>query len=327
MAGTPNGVDIGFPSFSGWNMSLTYDSGKDPYHVLDYRWDGTEPVLSARKLERSEDGSLLYVDMLRIVLSKLPQIDLRAGKVLYCVGRIVNGEHAPCEGHEVADGFAQCMPCLTRDIPDPACIFEPQCHRGSCGAFFCQKSHVVYLAMYRHRMKIGMTQTDRVMERATEQGADLILPLARTADRYSARALEGWLSSRGISESVPTPVVLKMLDRSMPLAEMREKAVNYLEKLQSQQVLLQDILKSRRIRIETMPRDMPSEPLIPGPYPIPEKLEAVPRAIPVDIVRGDVVGFKGKIGVIRSNGSLAAFKVGDLVGRIVEIDPSTLQNG
>jgi hypothetical protein len=176
-------------------------------------------------------------------------------------------------------------------------------------------------------MKIGMTQADRVMERATEQGADLILPLARTADRYSARALEGWLSSRGIPESVPTPVVLKMLDRRMPLAEMREKAVNYLEKLRSQQVLLQDILRSRRIRIETLPRDMPSEPLVPGPYPIPERLEAVPRAIPVDIVRGDVVGFKGKLGVIRSNGSLAAFKVGDLVGRIVEIDPSTLQNG
>ena len=126
---------------------------------------------------------------------------------------------------------------------------------------------------------------------------------------------------------VPTPVVLKMLERRIPLAEMREKAIDYMEKLRSQQVLLQDILRSRRIRIETLPRDMPSEPLFPGPYPIPEKLEAVPRAIPVDIVRGEVVGFKGKLGMIRSNGSLAAFKVGDLVGRIVGIDPSTLQNG
>jgi hypothetical protein len=45
-------------------------------------------------------------------------------------------------------------------------------------------------------------------------------------------------------------------------------------------------------------------------------LEAAPRSIPVDIIRGDVVGFKGKWGIIRSNGSLAAFRMMDLVGRI-----------
>lgn len=308
-------------------MSLTYDSGKDHYHVLDYRWEGIDPVLITRRLDASEGGLVYMGGLIRIALSKMSSIDLRAGRALYCVGRMEDGGHLHCDGREVAEGFAQCMVCLTQDIPDPACIFEPQCHRGSCGAFFCRKSHVVYLAMYRHRMKIGMTQTDRVMERATEQGADLILPLARTKDRYSARALEGWLSSRGIPESVPTSVVLKMLDRRLPLAEMREKALEYLENLRSQQVMLQDILRSRMIRIETMPRDMPSEPLFPGPYPIPEKLEAAPRAIPADIVRGDVVGFKGKLGVIRSNGSLAAFKVGDLVGRIAGIEPSTLQNG
>jgi hypothetical protein len=244
-------------------------------------------------------------------------VDLRAGREVYCVGRIEDGAHVPCEGHQVAEGFAQCMECLTVEIPDPQCIFEPHCADVKCGAFFCQKEHVVYLAMYRLRMKVGMTQADRVMERATEQGADMVLPIARTMDRGSARALEKWLSSRGVPESVPASVVLKGMERRAPLDEMRDRALGYMERIRSQQILLQDVLRSRRIRIGTLPRDMPLEVLVPGPYPIPERLEAAPRAIPSDIVRGEVVGFKGKWGVVRSNGALAAFRVGDLVGRIV----------
>jgi hypothetical protein len=299
-------------------MTLTGEAERPSFHVLDYHWAGIEPVLVLRVLSPGEGGFVYTGGLVRIPLSKVGMIDLRAGKALYCVGK-VGDDHIPCEGHECLEGFSQCNGCLTEEIPDPECIFEPHCSSGGCGAFFCQKSHVVYLAMYRFRMKIGMTQTDRVMERATEQGADLILPLARTADRYSARALEKWLSSRGIPESVPSSVVLKSLERKIPFSEMREEAVGYLEKLRSRQILLRDILKSRRIRIEAMPRDMPSDVLVPGPYPIPDKLEATPRAIPVEIVRGEVVGFKGKWGVVRSHGSLAAFRVGDLVGRIAEI--------
>jgi len=311
MAGIPNGMDIAFPK-EGENQAFFDEGERAPYHVLDMHWDGQRPMLTYRRLE----GGLYSGGIGRVDLSSLSSIDLRAGRGVYCVGRIEE-EHLNCRGAPVAAGYAQCWSCLTMDIPDPSCIFEPHCHKGSCGAFFCQVPHVVYLAMYGSRMKVGMTQDGRVMERGTEQGADLMQVLARTKDRYSARSLETIISTKfRISEAMHPQTVLKGMAVRGTLEESRDIAWRFLSRLREMEITLKDLLGSRRIEVLTLPREVEDEPLVPE-YPIPDRLASVPREIPVDIVRGEVVGYKGKWGVIRSNGSLAAFRLNDLVGRIV----------
>lgn len=321
----PDGVKVGFPVVSYQDGSLTDEASRSPYHVLAHSWAGASPVLVLRPL-REEGGPLFYEgEGLNVDLSSLRRIDLRAGREVFCTGRWEE-RHVPCPGREPYEGFARCRECMTPEIPDPSCVFEPHCDRGSCGAVFCQAEHVVYLAMFAKRMKVGLTQASRLRERGLEQGADLMMVLARTQDRYSARALENLISRRYRISQFSSNAVLKGLERPTPIAEVKDLALAFFERIRREQVAISDLFASRGIAVAALPRDLPSEPLIIGPYPIPERLEAAPRRIPPEIVRGEVVGFKGKWGVIRSNGSLAAFKTGDLVGRIVYMTPSTLGN-
>jgi len=327
MSELPNGTIIGFPWPGHYIRTLTTEGEKEPFHILGLRWSEGGPRIVARPLSE-KDGGLFYVDApVEEHLASMDRLDLRCGPDIWCVGT-TEGGHEPCPGRAVLEGFAQCRACLSVEIPDPACIFEPHCHRGSCGAFFCQAPHVVYVAMYGTRMKIGMTQAARVRERGAEQGADYMLPLARLSDRYSARALEGWLSSRyRLPQSMNSRTLLMDMARPAPLAAAKEKALSFLERLRREQVTISDITGSRSIRVEALPRDMPDEGVVPGPYPVPGRLDAVPRPIDASIVRGEVVGFKGKWGIVRSNGALAAFRTGDLVGRIVLFATGSFPSG
>lgn len=325
MVAFPEGVNIGFPFVRYQDGSLTDEASRSPFHVLGHSWAGASPVLALRPL-REEGGPLFYEgEVLELELSSFGRIDMRAGREVFCTGRW-EGEHVPCPGREPYEGFSRCRECMAPEIPDPSCVFEPHCHMGTCGAFFCQAEHVVYLAMFGRRMKVGLTQASRVIERGMEQGADLMMVLARTQDRYSARALENLISRRYRISQFSSDAVLKGLERPTPIAEVKNLALAFFERVRREQIAISDLFPSRGTSVAALPRDLPSEPLIMGPYPIPERLEAAPRRIPPEIVRGEVVGFKGKWGVIRSNGSLAAFKTGDLVGRIAYMDPSSLGN-
>ena len=311
-----NGIDKGFEFRARYLNTLAGERGGDPFHVLGMDWASDTPMLHIRRLK--EDRGLLYYDggVRPLDLTTLKRVDITSSSDLYCVGRTEEG-HVPCPGREVAEGYAQCMECLTQDVPDPSCIFEPHCDKGTCGAFFCQVPHIVYVAVYGRRMKIGMTQLSRVRERGMEQGADVILPLVIVKDRYSARALEGWISNRyRAPEALSGQIVLKAMVRRTAPDISAGIAVSFMERLRKDQVVMTDICKGRGIEMGTLPREMPVEPIVLGPYPIPERLEALPRFMPVDVISGEAVGFKGKWMVTRE-GTLAAFKMPDLVGRLV----------
>ncbi len=312
----PNGMDRGFPFNSRFHGTLFEERVGDVFHVLGMGWERKGPVLRLRSLEERA-GFYHYRGEVK-VLDLLPgrSLDLTVSFDVRCTGRF-DGSHVPCPGRAVLEGFAQCHDCLVQDVPDPVCIFEPHCSSGQCGAFFCQAPHVVYAAIYRDRPKIGMTQLDRVEERGMEQGADVILPLVQVADRYSARQLEGWISSRyHIPQAFPSKKLLRDLARVTDIELCKDLARDLLERLRKDQLLMGDILKGRGIRVEVMPREMEMGPLVLGPYPIPPVLEVAPRKVDLDLLKGEIVGVKGKWCVLK-NGPALAFKMPDLVGRFI----------
>ncbi|MCU0799567.1 MAG: DUF2797 domain-containing protein [Candidatus Thermoplasmatota archaeon] len=312
----PNGTDRGFPFNSRFHGTLFEESSGEVFHVLGMGWERKGPVLHLRAME-GRAGSYHYIEeVLSLDIRPGRSLDLNVSLDVRCTGRM-EVSHVPCPGRAVMEGFVQCHDCLVQDVPDPVCIFEPHCRSGQCGAFFCQAPHVVYAAVYGDKLKIGMTQLNRVEERGMEQGADVIQPLVQVADRYSARQLEGWISARyRIPQAYPSKVLLKDLARRTDIELCKDLAWKFMERLRDDQLVMGDILNGRGIRVEVMPREMDVRPLVLGPYPIPSVLDVAPRKVGLDILKGEIVGAKGKWCILK-NGPTSAFKMPDIVGRLI----------
>ena len=284
-----------------------------PYHVLGQHWEADHPVMSVRPLK--EMGGLLHYDghPMDIDLTRLSSMEMRASREIQCVGRFESSTHIPCPGNELLEGFAQCYPCISHDIPDPTCIFEPHCNDTRCGADFCQIPHVVYVTMFHQRRKIGMTQLRRVVERGTEQGADAILPLLVTKDRHGSRALERIISKRyGIPQAYNPSVILGDMVKPLDVGQMTSTAREMLERIRRDW----GSLRPRDILIEREPLEMDDAPVMLDRYPLEEPLSAKPRRYNGEYIRGKVVGFKGKYMYLRSSG-LIAVKMPSLVGKVI----------
>ncbi len=283
------------------------------YHVLGLHWEADHPVMSVRPLKEMEgvlhyDGKPMDID-----LARLSSLEMRASKEVQCVGRFESSRHIPCPGNQLLEGFAQCYPCISHDIPDPTCIFEPHCDGKRCGADFCQIPHVVYVTMFHQRRKIGMTQLRRVVERGTEQGADAILPLLVTKDRHGSRVLEKIISKRyGIPQAYNPSVILKDMAKPLDVGLMTSTARDMLHRVRRDW----DSLRPRDILIEREPPEMDDTPVILDRYPLEEPLPNTPRRYDGEYIRGKVVGFKGKYAYLRSSG-LIAVRMGSLVGKVI----------
>ncbi len=283
------------------------------YHVLGLRWEVDHPVMSVRPLK--EGSGLLHYDghPIDIDLTQLSSMEMRASRNIQCVGRFERSMHIPCPGNELLEGFAQCYLCISHDIPDPTCIFEPHCNGKRCGADFCQIPHVVYITMFHQRRKIGMTQLRRALERGTEQGADAILPLLVTKDRYGSRVLENIISRRyRIPQAYNPSVILRDMVKPLDVGLMTSTAREMLDRIRGDW----DSLLPPDIPIERAPLEMDGTPTILDRYPLEEPLPSTPRRYNGEYIRGKVVGFKGKYAYLRSSG-LIAVKMGSLVGKVI----------
>lgn len=283
------------------------------YHILGLHWEVDHPVMTVRPLKEGS-GSLNYDGHpMDIDLTKLSTIEMRASRNIQCVGRFERSVHIPCPGNGLLEGFAQCYPCISHDIPDPTCIFEPHCNGKRCGADFCQIPHVVYITMFHQRRKIGMTQLRRVMERGTEQGADAIMPLLVTKDRYGSRVLEKIISKRyRVPQAYNPSVILGDMVKPLDVGPMASAAREMLDRIRGDW----DSLRPRDIPIERTPLEMNDAPVILDRYPLEEPLPSTPRRYNGEYIRGEVVGFKGKYAHLRSSG-LIAVKMGSLVGKVI----------
>lgn len=178
-----------------------------PLHVLDFSWDGFEPALSCYD---SRDREVSEFD--------LSDFDFSVGKKKTCIGRFRDdGVYVPCPTGAVVDRFAQCPDCAEKSfIPFQECVFEPKCEGDVCDLEFCKREHVLYIAFYDTRMKIGMSSTRRVERRLIEQGADAFAIIGKAPNRKRARDLEKNISARlGIPQALRQDLLLRNFARKI----------------------------------------------------------------------------------------------------------------
>ncbi|MFW3146019.1 MAG: DUF2797 domain-containing protein [Thermoplasmatota archaeon] len=291
-----------------------------PYHVIGYQWEGEHPVWTLLPLRR-EEGLLLKEGVpVEIDLVEGPFFPFRISGSRRCIGRFLDGEHIPCPNCAPIEIFPQCRDCMSFDIPVPECVFEPRCNEGSCGAFFCQADHVVYITSFRGRFKVGMTQLARFETRGREQGADLIMPLMVLGDRYSARKVESAVSGYlGLPQSVSSNTKVKGWSQALRTQEQASSLLR-LKRLVSEGWESIEERDPEDVNILRSPEDTEIPP-VRLTYPMKEPLEAPPRMYKGPIVRGELIGYKGNYMLFRSGG-VRAFRIGITPGSVVYLERS-----
>ena len=301
------------------NDMLSFAGDEHHFHILGFSWSTGSPELSLLPLRR--DGNDLTGDRtpFDIDLRDMDDISFRFSGPPVCIGRFEEGEHIPCPGTREVNRFSQCMECMTHDIPDPNCIFEPHCHTGPCGADFCQVEHVVYITAFRSRMKIGMTQHRRMRTRAMEQGADGMLPLIILKDRFSARSYEGAISrTLGLPQMVSSYEKVQSTTMKRDLNEISEDLLQIKEELK---MFWDDIEKRSHPKAYLVkgPDELELEPIMIDDYPLEEPLPSKPKRFKGERIRGNIIGVKGNHLFFRQGG-LFAYRIGATPGMVLHSD-------
>lgn len=260
-------------------------------HALEYHWDEFEPHMLCYDTSEHEQCELDIED-----------IRFRVSKSKRCVGYWdEEGEYFPCPRDAPVTKFAQCPECSGEFfLPDQECLFEPKCDGELCGLDFCAREHLLYVAFYDTRMKIGMSSTRRVDKRLIEQGADAYSIIGKYPGRRKARTAEKEISGRlGIPQFYRQEVLLRNLAR--PLDKQGIKGRH----------------EGLRITLGE------AYGLDPAPlrwlenYPIELPLESIPRLESSSGEHsGDYVGVKGKW-VIFEDRCLKALNLSDFPGRFI----------
>lgn len=250
-------------------------------------------------------------------LRNLEHISLRMSGPPLCTGRVEDGLYLPCpEGNHVKGPFSQCTQCLLQDIPEPDCIFDPRCNRGTCGAGFCRIEHVVYITAFRDSFKVGMTQWRRMRTRAMEQGADGMIPILELADRFSARSMEGSISRYlGLPQMVRSETKLKNLITKRDTNRISDDLLSLRDELKRNWDV---VMRSAHhdVHISKPPDDLNESPLMIDDYPLQEPLASRPRTFKGERLFGKVLGYKGSYMVFWSGG-IWAFRLADAPGTIL----------
>lgn len=275
------------------------DAKAYPLHVLSFYWDGFDPHM----------GCYDTVDREEVELD-LKDVGFAVSERKTCIGLWDrSGEYVPCPKSAPVTKFSQCPECSKEVfLPDQDCVFEPKCdgvEPAPCGGDarvrrFCGGEHIVYLAFYDTRMKIGMSTSRRVRERLIEQGADAYSVLGRYQGRRRAREEERDVSKRlGIPEWYRQQDLLDRLSRPLD-----KKGI-------------EDRLEGLRMTIGVSKGVSPERLEWLTDYPIGQPLTAAPKLQQASGEHsGSYIGVKGKW-LIYDSGGLKALNLSDLPGRFV----------
>lgn len=261
-----------------------------PLHVIDFHWDGFDP-----HMECYDIGSGLISEF------NLRDVRFSASKKKVCIGYWDDERYVRCPTQAHVTRFEQCAQCAGESfIPFQECIFEPKCDGEECDLEFCRREHVLYIAFYDTRMKIGMSSTRRVERRLIEQGADAFSIIGKFGSRKKAREAEKDISSRlKIPQFHRQERLLQNLARRVDCAgvEGRHEALS---------ITLGEAY------------DLTPEPLRwLTNYPIDLPLRETPKLVPSQgRHEGGLVGMKGKWLVFESEG-LKAISLPDLPARFL----------
>ncbi|MEW5747449.1 MAG: DUF2797 domain-containing protein [Candidatus Thermoplasmatota archaeon] len=268
-------------------------------HVLEFYWKGFEPRLVWRG--QTDD---------RETEEPVDRADISVGRARRCVGRFERGRHIPCPNEVHVEGHSQCEACAGESyIWDQECVFDPKCDGSSClspksgGApsEFCRREHMLYLAFYQDRPKIGMSSSRRIRERLVEQGADAFAFIGTFPNRRAARLAEAEISSStGLPQWHRQQDILDMLSRPVDRSAV-----------EAEHARLGSLLEGRE------GVSFGGLEFLDG-YPLAQPLQSAPRLQGTEGVhRGRFVGVKGKWLVYESQG-LRALSMPDLVARFVD---------
>ena len=262
---------------------------KFPLHALEFHWDEFDPHLECYDISEKE-----------VVEFDLEDVRFAVGKRRTCIGYWDDGgRYNSCPKQTAVDRFGQCAECAGEFfIPHQECIFEPRCDGEICNLDFCRREHVLYVAFYDTRMKIGMSSSRRVDKRLIEQGADAYFIIGKFGTRRNARGWEKNISSRlGIPQSYRQETLLRNLAR--PVDERG----------------IEGRYEALKITIGEAYQINP-EPLkwLKG-YPIDLPLKSAPKLLESwGSHKGELVGIKGKWLVFESEG-LKALSLADMPAR------------
>jgi len=262
-----------------------------PLHVIEYYWKNFDPGVVVHDVR---SGMISELD--------LDPVSIAVSKKRICIGLFDDhGDYVKCPKAAPVTRFIQCADCSKEVfLPVQECVFEPRCEGERCDLDFCRREHVLYVAFYDTKMKVGMSSSRRVERRLIEQGADAFAIIGKRPTRLQARKLEKELSAKlGIPQWVKKESVLRNLSRKVDKRGIEGRYVGL------------------KMTLDEMFALAP-EPLhwLDG-YPIKLPLEHVPHLqASWGMHKGKCVGMKGRYLIYNSDG-LRALDLSDLPSRYV----------
>ena len=263
------------------------------YHAVEFQWDGFEPRLTC--VARGGDD-VFDID--------LGQVDFVISDARECVGYFDEDSYTSCPNKASVTRFAQCADCAGESfIPFQECVFEPKCDGEICDMDFCRRGHVLYLAFYDTKVKIGMSSTRRIERRLIEQGADAFAVVGTFPTRRRAREAEKQMSSRlRIPQALRQEAVLSGFSKVVDAAGIEERFHRLASSIGSQFGLKVEGLRW----MDAYPIDLPLDRT-------PRLRDAAGRH------RGKLIGMKGKW-LVYDSGSLNALNLWDVPSRFIDAD-------
>ncbi len=243
-------------------------------HAVSYGWDGFSPEF----LVYSREGGL----------EKLPldEFAFALSDEQLCVGSFRDGAYRPCPFHRHVEYTDQCDFCSRSIIPIQRCLFEPICDGHLCDWDLCKRKHLIYIAFYGEKLKVGMTSSSRIGERLVEQGADAYFTFGEYPNRKAAREME-----KRISNELSIP----QMHRSTELLDDLWRGPDF-ERIGA---VYERISTAAEGRYAITPGEL--RPL--DRYPIEQPLPERPRLAELaSIHEGKVIGLKGRFAVYESSG-------------------------
>ena len=258
-------------------------------HAISFDWDEYAP----RFLTYSFGSS-------RLQEIELDVISFTVSDEQYCIGSFRSDGYRPCPFRRQVINFAQCEFCSRSIIPIQKCLFDPICDGELCDWELCRREHMVYIAFYGSKTKVGMTSSSRLRERLIEQGADAYFTVGTFRSRKAAREMEKKISS-GLS--------IAQMHRSADLMQELQYGPDYgdIDRLYS------NIAAGIREHFSLSPSDMVTL----KDYPIRQPLESKPTYSKlVGVHEGEVIGVKGRMLLYRNDG-IRALNMAALPSRVI----------
>lgn len=270
---------------------LAIESG-DRFHAISFSWDGYEPHFLVYSFHSHQLKEV-----------ELDSISFTVSDEQLCVGSFRAEGYRPCPFKRHVIGFDQCEFCSRSTIPIQKCLFDPICDGELCDWDLCKREHVVYIAFYGNKTKVGMTSSGRLTERLIEQGADAYFTVGTFHSRKAARTMEKTISS-GLS--------IPQMHRSADLLQELKNGPDYTS--------ITEIYHRIGDKIARQFTLTPSEIVLLQGYPIRQPLESLPAySSLIGAHEGEVLGVKGRVLLYKNRDTIRALNMAAIPSRFMTL--------